>query len=866
MKKDNVNTPQPPQILLKFLRWFCDPKLVEDVEGDLTELHQTRAASSKRKADWMFARDVILLFRPGIIRNLQFSAPFIRVYMLFYHFKTALRLATRHKGYTLMNVSGLTVGLASCLLILMWVNDEISVDKFHEKSDRLYQVFRDMIQASGDIETTEAIPQPLELELKNSYPEVEHVCILGWEMELLFRSGDNTLYEKGRYASADFFQVFSFPFLAGDPATSLTDVHSVAISRRLAEKLFDDAWPEAVGKPIRINEGQEFKVTGVFENPPVTSSLDFDFILPAQEFIQRNPWVESWFNGGFRMYLTLKEDVDVNAVKTRIHQEVNKHTDYAADEPIYLQRFADHYLYSDFQQGVASGGRIQYVRILLVIAFFVLVIACINFMNLATARTSTRAREIGVKKVMGAQRASLRIQFFAESLLHAFVSMVLALLVVYLSLPYFNALTGKMLRFDFTDQKLWMGLMGITIVTGLLSGSYPALLLSSFKTISSLKGTGQQDLGATSMRHGLATFQFALSIFLISGTMVVAAQMDYIFNKDVGLDKRNVIMVPLEGDLFGKNVVYGTALKKIPEVKDVTFTSGNPLSFGSSTSEAKWEGKNPGDVVEINVLSVDSDFLQTLDIDLVTGEDFVDNFKTDSTRFLINEVLAGIMGFTDPVGKRLSVWGTDGVIHGVVRNFHMSSLYDPIQPLIIRFNPRSTGSAFIRIQGSAQDAIARIEAATRELNPAFPFRYSFLDHEYASRYEREKAVSSLVDIFAIVSIFLSCLGLLGLSSYSADQRSKEIGIRKVLGARVSGLILLLSRSYARLILVAFVFAAPVSYFYMQHWLNTFAYRTDLNAFYFVASGLLTFALGAFTVGLRSYQAATANPVKTLKEE
>lgn len=866
MKKNSVNTPQPPEMLLKLLRSFCDPNLIEDVEGDLTELYQTRARSGKRKADWLFAKDVILLFRPGIIRNLHWSNSIMTFDMLLHHFKTAFRLAVRHKGYALLNLSGLVVGLASCLLILLWVNDELSVDKFHVKSDRLYQVFRDMVQASGEIETTEAIPQPLELELKNSYPEVEHVTILSWELELLFRLDNEALYETGRYASAEFFQVFSFPFLAGDPATALTEVHNVAISRRLAEKFFGDTWQEAIGKNITIDERQEFTVTGVFENPPATSSLDFDFILPAQEYIQRNDWVEDWFSGGFRMYLTLKEGADADAVKGRIHQEVNKHTDYAADEPIYLQRFADHYLYSDFQKGVASGGRIEYVRILTAIAFFILLIACINFMNLATARSSTRAREIGVKKVMGAQRASLGMQFFMESFLHALISMGLGLAIVYLSLPFFNDLTGKTLTLDFTNEKLWMGIVGITIATGLLSGSYPALLLSSFKTINSLKGKGRQGARGINLRHGLATFQFALSIFLIGGTIVVSRQMDYILSKDLGLDKENVVMVGLEGDLFGKNEVYRTALKQIPEVKDVTFTSGNPLSYGSSTSGAMWEGKNPGDVVEINVLSVDSDFLRTMDIDLVAGEDFTNNFKSDSAHFLINEVLAGIMGFDNPVGKKLSVWRTDGTITGVVRDFHMSSLYDPIQPLIIRFNPKSTGSAFIRTQGSTQQALTRIEEVTREINPAFPFRYSFLGQEYASRYEGERAVSALVDVFAIVSIFLSCLGLLGLSSFSADQRSKEIGIRKVHGARVSGLVFLLSQSYTRIIAVAFIIATPISYFYMQHWLSNFAFKTELSLFHFVVSGFVAFTLGALTVGIKSYQAATANPVKTLKEE
>ena len=868
MNEKNRNTISPPALLLRFLRWFCDRNLLEDVEGDLTEVYHLRVSTSgKRKADLLFAKDVLLLFRPGIIRNITLYHPPTNFQMLFYHFKTALRHALRYKGYALLNLSGLVVGLASSILILLWVNDELSVDKFHVNAGHTYQVVRDMVQSSGQIETTRHIPRPLEHELKNNYPEVERVVTVSWENEFLFSAGEKSSFEKGRYASSDFFRVFSFPFHAGDPGTALNDIHSVAISERLARKYFGEAWQISLGQMLRIDNSEEFKVTGIFADPPASSSLTFDFILPAQEFIQRNSWVDTWFSGSFYIFVALREDSDIETVRKRIHQEINMHTDNAADEPLYLQRFADTYLYSDFQKGIASGGRIEYVRILAVIALFVLLIACINFMNLATARSSTRSREIGVKKVMGAQRGSLSAQFFAESFLHTIVSVVVAVLIVFLTLPYFNDLTGKTLRLDLTDQKIVIGLVSITLIAGLLSGSYPALMLSSFKTINSLKGKTQPGSKAAYMRQGLATFQFAISIFLIGGTIVVSRQMDYILNKDLGVNKENVIMMYMEGDLAGKNEVFRTTLQSIPEVKAATFTSGNPLSYGSSTGGAQWEGKNPDDVVEINVISVEANFLETMQIEVTEGEGFTNTFTTDSAHFLINEVLAGIMGFANPIGKRLSLWGTDGTITGVVRDFHMSSLYEPIQPLIIRSRPPGrTGTALIRTQGSTSQAIARIEEATRKLNPAFPFRYWFLDEQYADRYASEKAVSKLVNIFAMVSIFLSCLGLLGLSSFSADLRAKEIGIRKVHGAATSGLVMLLSGSYTRLIVVAFLVAAPLSYWYMRSWLDNFAFRTNLDVTHILVSGAIAFALGALTVGVKSYQAATANPIRTLRDD
>jgi len=867
MKRASQHSVRPPGLPLKFLRWFCDKTIIEDVEGDLTELYNARAALGEKRAKWLFAIDVMLLFRPGIIRNFESFTFFINSDMIITHFKMAFRQAMKHKGYALINLSGLTVGLVSCMLILLWVSDEVKKDKFHAKADRIYQVWRNMYQASGEVATTPGIPQPLENVLRDEYPEVENVTAISWEMEFLFRNGEKATYEKGRYASPGFFQIFSFPFLAGDQATALNDVHSAVISERLARKLFAVSRAEMVlGKMIKIDERQEFTVTGVFKDPGKNSSLDFDWILPEKEYMQRNDWVESWYNGGVRIFFSLKKDADIAVVRDRVVEEINNHTNHSANELIYLQLFADNYLHSTFHDGVPVGGRILYVRILLAIAVFILVIACINFMNLATARSSTRAREIGVRKVMGALKSSLRQQFYAESFLHAVIATSLALLIAYLVIPYFNELTGKSIILGFQSSRLWLSVVCIVVVTGALSGSYPALLLSSFTIIGSLKGVAKRASGSGYFRNGLATFQFAISIFLICGTLVVSRQVSYILNKDLGLDKENVIMVNMEGELFRRNDVYRTALEKLGEVKNVTFTSGNPLSYGSSTGGAKWEGKNPDDVVEINVLSVEADFMKTMGMELAAGDAFKNVFLSDSSHFIINEVLADIMGFTSPIGKKLSVWGTDGTIIGVVKNFHMDSMYEPIAPLIVRYSPKSTSIAFIRTQGNTPEAIAGIEKITTHLNPAFPFRYQFLDEEYNQSYKSEMAVSSLVNIFAFVSIFISCLGLFGLSSFSADQRSKEIGIRKVHGAGTLNLVLLLSRQYAQLMLIAFGIAAPAAYLYMQHWLNNFAFRTPLNALLFVLSGLAAFLVGALTVSAKSYQAASANPIRTLKEE
>jgi putative ABC transport system permease protein len=856
----------PPNIALKFLRWFCQPQLLEDVEGDLTELYRTRAITNRTKARLLFVADVLLLLRPGIIRNFKLHHPSTNLQMLQHHIKTTLRQVRKFKGYTAINLSGLVVGLASCLLIILWVMDEVNMDRFHEKSDRIYQVWRNMYQQNGDVITTNFIPQPLEVTLRQEYPELENVTTISWEMELLFRRDDKSTYEKGRYVGHGFFDVFTFPLLAGDKETLLNDIHSVVISERLARSYFGEKWNDAVGETFKLDETQDFVVTGIFKYPGPNSTISFDWAIPSAEYYQQNKWAESWYNGTCHLFFTLKPGTDITSVRKRAEQEINNHTNHEADERIYLQLFADNYLHGKFETGIPVGGRIQYVRILTAIAVFILVVACINFMNLATARSSTRAKEIGVRKVMGAKRGSLSGQFFTESFLYVTVSMIVALIIVFVLLPYFNTLTGKSIVLYLTDTRIAFGIVGVILVTGVLSGSYPALSMSAFGVITALKGKAMQGSGVSQLRQGLATLQFAISVFLICGSIVVSSQMNYILTQDIGLDKENALLISLDGALVDQRNAYLNELERIPEIKSATLTGSNPTQNYSSTGGAMWEGKNPDDVIEINVISVGPKFLETTGIRLAEGKAFSGNLATDTSYFLVNEVLANIIGKGSPVGKQMTCWRRNGTIIGVVKNFHMASMYEQIAPLIIRYDPADTWYAVIKTQGSTQKAIKAIEKVSKNLNPAFPFRYEFLDETYAKSYRNERTVSTLLDYFAVVCIFISCLGLLGLSSFSADQRAKEIGIRKVLGAGVFNIVMLISRDYVRIMVIACILAIPLSYYYLQGWLSSFAFRMDLKANFFVIAGLLGILLGALTVGLKSFRAATANPRDTLRDE
>lgn len=866
---NNRHTIVPPRIATRFLRWFCDPMLIEDVEGDLSELYAERMNKSSFTAKLKYTLDVLMLFRPGIIKNFEIKNGLINTAMIKNYLKIALRNALRYKGFTMLNLMGLVVGLVSSMLILMWVNDEVSVDKFHKNGDRIYQVFRNMKQAGGMVNTTWSIPKPAADLFQEEYPEVEEVAQLSWLIDMTFEKGDDSSEERGYFATPNFLTLFSFDLLEGNSQSALEDLGSIVISRSLAEKQFGSNWKEkAVGSPVLIDDGREAIVTGVFENTGPNSSLQFDWLLPAQYFFNRNEWVDDWGNGSFRIYLTLRDDANLPAVEERMYDEIITHAagqSNSGEEYLITHKFQDYYLYSNFENGVVDGGRIDYVRIMVIVAVFILVIACINFMNLATARSGRRSKEIGLRKVMGAHKSSIRIQFFIESILLSMLAVFISVFVVWALLPAFNQLVDRQLFFDFSQPLTWYFLVGIALGVGILSGVYPAVLLPTFNIIRSLKGTIRQSSGAAYFRKGLVVFQFSISTLLIVGTGIIYTQLEYVLNKNLGLDKENLVAVRMS-DRFGERLeTYRAEIRKIPQVKAITASSGNPVSYGRSTSTASWEGMN-NEGYEINVIITDELFVKTMGMEMKTGRDF-DLQLTDSTSFIINEVMAELMGFDDPLNKDLSFWGVDGKVVGVVKNFHMQNLHEPIAPLIITcIAPSNTSMALIRVQGDPNEALESIAEVNQALAPDQAFDYEFVDQVYAESYEAEMTVSSLVKIFAGISIFISCLGLFGLSAFTAEQRSKEIGVRKVHGASIRQLVLLLSKDYSFLMIFAFIVAAPFGYYFGNAWLEGFEYRISLSPLLFIIAGLGTFIIGAATVGIKSLQAANLNPVNILKDE
>ncbi|NQZ75103.1 MAG: FtsX-like permease family protein [Ekhidna sp.] len=663
--------------------------------------------------------------------------------------------------------------------------------------------------------------------------------------------------------------LFSFDWLAGDRNTALNTLDGVVISRSIAEKYFGSSWKElAIGSTLEIDGNYESIITGVIENTKANSTLQFDWLIPAQAFFAENDWVNDWGNGSFRIYFSTVSEEGLGAVKKRLYNEIITHSsgqENAGEEYLIVHKFEDCYLYSNFENGVVDGGRIDYVRIMIIVAIFILVIASINFMNLTTARSGRRSKEIGLRKVMGAQKSSIGLQFFLESLLLSIASMVVSVFFVWLLIPYFSDLEMKELAIDFRNQLTWIYFAGVSLVVGILSGIYPAVLLPTFNIVKSLRGSLVQSSATALFRKGLVVFQFTISTLLIIGTAVIYSQLDFVLNKDLGLDKDNLVAISTDQSFGDRLETYKNELSQIPQVQDLSISSGNPLQYGRSTSSVKWEGMN-NDSYEINIMVTDEHFVSTMGMDVLQGRDFMDQ-KLDSTNYLINEVMADLMGFEDPINQSLSFWGIDGKVIGVVKNFHMQNMHEAIAPLLITcIAPSRERNLLVRINGEPNAAMKSIKEVYNRLNPKGEFEYAYLDEVYRNSYQGELTVSTLVKIFAIISLFVSCLGLFGLSAFTAEQRSKEIGVRKVHGASPQQLVLLLSRDYSILMGWSFLLALPFGYYYANQWLEGFEFRTVLNPLIFLFAGLFTFLIGALTVSFKSLQAAGANPVKTLKDE
>ena len=783
------------------------------------------------------------------------------------YLKTAWRNLLSNKMFSLINISGLALGMTCALLIMLWIKDETRMDKFHANGKRLFRVMENQYY-EGSISTFTATPGIFAENVVKDIPEIQLASQALWEEEPLFTVGDKFFKEKGRYVQKDFLRMFSFKLVKGDPNTALARPDAVVISKMLAEKYFGRQDP--VGKLINVDNEQNVIVTGVLDEVPKTSSLQFDFLMSYDIWFKKNDWAKEWGNNGPLCYVMLGPNASSDKVNAKIKNYL-KTKNKDSNVELFLQNYGESYLYSDWDNGKQTGGRIEYVRIFSIVAVIILVIACINFMNLATARSLKRAREIGVRKVVGAGKRQLIAQFMGESLFVSFLAICLSLLIVALLIPSFNALTDKKLELDFSNPFFLLLLLGLTLVTGIISGSYPSLFMSSLKPIIVLKGILKFNTGATLFRKGLVVFQFALSIVLILGMIVIYRQIDYIHNKNLGFAKEDLLYIPLEGALQKSYPTFKDELLRQPGIKSVSSSQSGPLEVGSSTQGVRWPGKDTTKLILFSTNPITYDYIKTMGIQLKEGRDFDPSFSLDTNNYLVNEAALRKIGYKDPIGKELTMWGDKGSIVGVMKDYHHNSLHVPIEPLILRLFKKSWnsywGNVLVRTEkGKTKQAIASMEKIYRQFNPGFPFRYFFTDAEMLKNYKAEHTVSKLSKYFAFLAIFISCLGLFGLVTFTAQQRVKEIGIRKVLGASVSGIVQMLSKDFLKLVLIAAVIAFPVAWWAMNRWLGDFAYRIHIGWWVFVASGIAAMVIALLTVSFQAIKSAIASPVKSLRTE
>ncbi|MPR31842.1 FtsX-like permease family protein [Cytophagaceae bacterium SJW1-29] len=789
--------------------------------------------------------------------------------MLRNYLKIAFRNLAKHKTFSAISMLGLALGMASSLLIMLWVQDEKSVDAFHANKQQLYRVYmREFF--SGQLQGVIWTPGPLADELKRSVPEIKYATPHEGVGNQTFSVGDKTYKQATNAVSADFFKMFSYKLLQGTPEAALKDKNCLAISRSMAETFFGS--PEAaIGKTIRFDNRKDLLVTAVFENTDQRSTLQFDCLLSWEDYIEENEWAKGWGSTNPLTFFMLRSDADPARVEAKMKHLLDKfNRDEGKPQPteLAMQPFHEYYLNGNFENGNIVGGRIEYVRLFTIIAVFILLIACVNFMNLATARSAKRAKEVGVRKVIGAARLLLIGQLVGEALLMAFLSVILAVLFVALSLPAFNSLTDKQIILPVNALSFWGVLVGLALITGLVAGSYPAFFLTSLSPVRILKGTFRFDKNSIWLRQGLVVFQFALSIILIIGTVVIYRQVAYTQSKNLGYDRENLLYFPLEGDLVSNYDLLKDELTKLPGVKQVSHMTESPASSGFGTESINWPGSDPNNRVRFTPVGVGYDFVKAMDIKIREGRDFSKEYATDTTGFLINEAALKVIGYQQPIGKTLNWGSSKGTIIGVLKDFHFQSLHTAIRPMIayLRTKERS-GNVIVRIEaGRTSETVASLEAVCKKLNPKFPFTYSFTDQTYARQYKSEQIVSTLSNYFALLAIFISCLGLFGLSTFTAEQRTKEIGVRKVVGASVASIVSLLSQDFLKPVAVAIMIGSPVAWYVMNRWLQGFAYKIDMEWWMFALAGLLAVGIALLTVSFQSIRAALVNPVKSLRSE
>ena len=854
-----------PKRALQFLRWFCHENHLEEIEGDLTEIFIKDSVTSPSQAGRMFTWRVLKHFRPEYIKSFKSSYPTNTTTMFRHNVLIAYRNFLRYKSSFFINLIGLSSGLACALLIYLWVNEEWHVDRFHQQSDRLYQVMENVDQDGGMI-TRITTAGPTAEALASEMPEVEYAVTNTFDriFHEVLSVENNDIKAGGLYASADFFKLFSFELLQGNKNQVLSDKKSIVITEDLAKRLFGTA-ENVIGKTIEWQHKKQYQVSGVLQDLPSHSSVKFDFILTFEAFKEDNDWVLNWFNTAPQTFVLLKEGTDIEQFNKKIAELVRTKTEgKASHRTPFIARYTDSYLFGKYENGKQAGGRIEYVHLFSIIAIFIVLIACINFMNLSTARASRRIKEVGMKKAVGARKSTLVVQYLSESTLISLLSLFIAVLLVMLFLPQFNTIVGKNLTLNI-NLNFALALLGIVVLTGLIAGSYPAFYLSKFTPATVLKGKTNNFMGEVWARKGLVVIQFTLSIILIVSVWVVYKQIQFIQTENLGYNKDNILILGGEGKIHEKKETFVAEIQKIPGVMAASGSGHDMTGHNGGTYGIEWPGKNPEDKTEFERMPANYGLIEMLGIQVKEGRSFSRDFS-DSSSIIFNEAAIKFIGLTDPIGKEVKLWGKTMEIVGVVKDFNFDSFHEQIKPAFF-WVPQYTSCIMIKIEsGKEQEVIAELQKFCAAFNPGFPLDYRFLDADYQLLYAAERKVSVLSKYFAGLTILISCLGLFGLASFTAERRIKEIGIRKVLGSSEFAIVRLLSADYTKMVLAAIFISLPISYFIAKRWLSSFAFKIELEWWFFIGAGVSALLIAWLSVGLLTVKASRVNPSDCLRSE
>lgn len=854
------NQPRPPR-LAKFLLRQClqDDEISEklgDFEEGFTWKNQEYGLHTAR--NWY--RWQVLKYIPFYIK--------LTIYWSIAMFKNYLKIATRniqkHKGYSFINITGLALGMASCILILLWVNDELATDRYHEKIDSIYQV-RSITHYGSEVSRTAGSVPAIAPALKAEFPEVINAArFQNGQSRHLLKYGNKQFKENCQLADPEIFEIFSFSFTRGDPRQTFGDPYVMVLSERIARKFFGSEDP--IGKIMTMDNKDDFRIVGVMKNIPHNSTHRFDIWAPLQltQKWYRPNYLRTWYNMAFRSYVEMTDGVDISAFNEKIFSRIRQSAKNTNIEP---------YIYPLNRVYLHIWERIENIRIFSLIAFIILLIACINFMNLATARSAHRAREVGLRKVVGAHRYQIIRQFLGESMFFTFLALLIAVGLVLLLLPAFRTLTGKPIEaVDLANPSIIIGIVSVACITGILAGCYPAFFLSSFRPIATLKGTHASGKSGSFFRKGLVFLQFALSIMLIVGTLIIFNQLRFMKNKNLGLDRKDILGVAVEGKMLENISSIKHQLLQHNGIHSVTATSHSPTGVYNNGHGWDWEGRPPNVDPLVTYFGVDPDFLDTFKMEIVSGESFPQQPGHSLTSVIINECFAGIIGLPDVIGTTISSDDTELQIIGVVKDFHFTPVDQEIGPAIVYYDPTFKSFQryrylFMRLNpGNTPATVSHVEKTLNTFNPGFLFEYRFLDEIYDRLYLGVERELVILRTFTILAILISCLGLFGLAAYTAERRTKEIGIRKVLGASVPGIVMLLSREYARWVVAANIIAWPVSYFLMKNWLQDYAYRISLGFPVFLLATAMTLLIAQLTVGFQSIKAARSHPSDSLRYE